>query len=169
MSDRRQIAILGSTGSIGTSALSVVDTHADRLQVAALAAANSIEPFVEQVARYRPRAISMATREALDAAVAALRARGVAVPPIAVWGVDGLVTLAEMDDVDVVLCASSGTAGLDATLAALRKGRRVALGRRRRPERLDAPLPEGALGVGVDIGKPVDHRALSLVDLPRIH
>lgn len=127
MSGRKQIAILGSTGSIGTSALSVIDTHGDRLQVAALAAANSIEPFVEQVARYRPRAISMATREALDSAVAALRARGIEVPGIAVWGIDGLVTLAEMDDVDVVLCASSGTAGLDATLAALRKGRRVAL------------------------------------------
>jgi len=127
VSSPKQIAILGSTGSIGTSALSVVDTHPDRLQVAALAAANSIEPFVEQVVRYRPRAISMATREALDAAIAALRARGVEVPGIAVWGIDGLVALAEMDGVDVVLCASSGTAGLDATLAALGKGRRVAL------------------------------------------
>jgi 1-deoxy-D-xylulose-5-phosphate reductoisomerase len=123
----RRLAILGSTGSIGTSALSVVDTHADRLEVAALAAANNVDAFVDQVARYRPRAISMATREALDAAVAALRARGADVPPVAVWGVEGLVTLSELDDVDVVLCATSGTAGLDATLAALSRGRTVAL------------------------------------------
>ena len=123
----KRIAILGSTGSIGTSALSVVDTHADRLEVAALAAANNVDAFVEQVVRYRPRAISMATREALDAAIAALRARGADLPPVAVFGIDGLVTLAEQDDVDVVLCASSGTAGLDATLAALRRGRTVAL------------------------------------------
>ena len=124
---RQRVAILGSTGSIGTSALSVVDTHADRLEVTALAAANNVEAFVEQVARYRPRAISMATREALDAAVAALRAKNVDGPATAVWGIDGLVTLAEHDEVDIVLCASSGTAGLDATLAALRRGRTVAL------------------------------------------
>ncbi|MDQ3168527.1 MAG: 1-deoxy-D-xylulose-5-phosphate reductoisomerase, partial [Acidobacteriota bacterium] len=123
----KQIAILGSTGSIGTSALSVVDTHPDRLEVAALAAANNVEAFVEQVARYRPRAISLATREALDAAIALLRARSIDVPATTVFGVEGLVALAELDDVDIVLCASSGTAGLDATLAALRRGRTVAL------------------------------------------
>jgi len=124
---RQRIAVLGSTGSIGTSALSVVDAHPDRLQVTALAAANSIEPFVDQIARYRPRAISMATRDALESAVALLRARGIDVPPVAVWGVDGLVTLAELDHVDVVLCATSGIAGLDATLAGLRRGRTIAL------------------------------------------
>ena len=124
---RRRLAILGSTGSIGTSALSVVDTHADRLEVVALAAANNVEAFVDQIARYRPRAISLATRDALDAAVALLRARGVDVPPVAVVGVEGLVTLAELDEVDIVLCASSGTAGLDAALAALGRGRTVAL------------------------------------------
>ena len=124
---RRRLAILGSTGSIGTSALSVVDTHADRLEVVALAAANNVEAFVDQIARYRPRAISLATRDALDAAVALLRARAIDVPPVAVVGVEGLVTLAELDDVDIVLCASSGTAGLDAALAALGRGRTVAL------------------------------------------
>lgn len=124
---RRRLAILGSTGSIGTSALSVVDTHADRLEVVALAAANNVEAFVDQVARYRPRAISLATREALDAAIALLRDRAMDVPPVTVVGVEGLVTLAELDDVDIVLCASSGTAGLDAALAALGRGRTVAL------------------------------------------
>ena len=123
----KRIAILGSTGSIGTSALSVVDTHPDRLQVVALAAANNVEAFADQVARYRPRAISMATREALDNTIALLRARSIDVPAVTVFGVEGLVTLAELDDVDVVLCASSGIAGLDATLAALRRGRTVAL------------------------------------------
>ena len=123
----KRIAILGSTGSIGTSALSVIDAHPERLEVAALAAANNVEAFVDQVARYRPRAISLATREALDAAIALLRARSIEVPAITVVGVDGLVALAELDDVDIVLCASSGTAGLDATLAALGRGRTVAL------------------------------------------
>ena len=124
---RQRLAILGSTGSIGTSALSVADTHPDRLEVTALAAANNVDAFVEQVARYRPRAISMATEQALASAVAALKARGIEIPAVTVWGIDGLVTLAEHDEVDIVLCASSGTAGLDATLAALRRGRTVAL------------------------------------------
>ena len=101
-----RVAVLGSTGSIGTSALSVADAHADRIQITALAAASNVDVFVEQVARYRPRAISMATRDALDTAIAALRARNIDVPPVTVWGVEGLVTLAEHDEVDIVLCAS---------------------------------------------------------------
>ena len=123
----KRIVVLGSTGSIGTSALSVIDTHAGRLEVASLAAAANVDAFVDQIARYRPRAISMATREALDNTIGQLRARGIGVPPVTGVGIDGLVTLAEQDDVDVVLCASSGTAGLDAALAALRRGRTVAL------------------------------------------
>ncbi|MDQ3068729.1 MAG: 1-deoxy-D-xylulose-5-phosphate reductoisomerase [Acidobacteriota bacterium] len=123
----KRVAILGSTGSIGTSALSVIDAHPGRLEVAALAAAQNVEALAGQVARYRPRAICMATRDSLDAAIAALRAKGVPVPAVTVWGTEGLVALAELDAVDIVLCASSGTAGLDATLAALTRGRTVAL------------------------------------------
>ena len=123
----QRIVVLGSTGSIGTSALAVVDAHPDRLHVAALAAANNVEAFVDQIARYRPRAISMATRDALEAATALLRARRLDVPPVTVWGAEGLVALAELDDVDIVLCATSGTAGLDAALAALTRGRTIAL------------------------------------------
>jgi len=123
----KRIAVLGSTGSIGTSALSVVDTHPDRVEVVALAAANNVDAFVEQVARYRPKAISLASQEALDAVLAGLKARGVEAPSVTGVGVEGLVTLASHDDVDVVLCATSGTAGLDAALAALARGRTVAL------------------------------------------
>jgi 1-deoxy-D-xylulose-5-phosphate reductoisomerase len=57
----RRIAILGSTGSIGTSALDVVDTHAARVEVIGLAAGNNVARFAEQVARYRPRTIAMGT------------------------------------------------------------------------------------------------------------
>jgi 1-deoxy-D-xylulose-5-phosphate reductoisomerase len=123
----KNLAVLGSTGSIGTSALAVVDAHPDRLRVCALAAANSVEAFVDQIARYRPRAISMATPEALQEALGLLRARGLEAPVVAVSGSEGLAALAALDEVDVVLCATSGIAGLDATLAALRRGRTVAL------------------------------------------
>ena len=61
----KRIAILGSTGSIGRSALAVVEAHAGRLQVTALAAGRNSAAFAEQVERYRPRAISMSTEPAL--------------------------------------------------------------------------------------------------------
>ena len=156
-----RIAVLGSTGSIGTSALSVVDAHPDRLQVTALAAANNVEAFAEQVARYRPKAISMATRESLDAAIALLRARGADVPAVAVHGIEGLVTLAELDDVDIVLCATSGTAGLDATLAGLRRGRTIALANKEVPVLAGALMIEAARRHGGRI-LPVDseHNAI---------
>ena len=62
----KRIAILGSTGSIGTSALSVVDAHADRLAVVGLAAGENADRLAEQIARYRPRTVSMASGAAID-------------------------------------------------------------------------------------------------------
>ena len=62
----KRIAILGSTGSIGQSALAVVDAHADRLEVVGLAAGENVERLAEQIARYRPRVVAMASGAALD-------------------------------------------------------------------------------------------------------
>ena len=62
----KRIAILGSTGSIGQSALAVVDAHADRLQVVGLAAGENAELLATQIARYRPRIAAMATGAARD-------------------------------------------------------------------------------------------------------
>ena len=61
----KRVAILGSTGSIGTSALAVVDAHRDRLQVVALAAGENARSFAEQVGRYRPHTIAMSTPQAI--------------------------------------------------------------------------------------------------------
>ncbi len=119
----RRIAILGSTGSIGTSALSVVDAHADRLQVVGLAAGNNVGLLAEQVRRYGPRAVAMATGAGLDA----LRQACGSLPESTGAGPDGLVAVATAADVDLVLCASSGTAGLEAVLAAIDAGKAIAL------------------------------------------
>ena len=117
----KRIAILGSTGSIGRSALSVVDAHPDRLRIVALAARGNVERFADQVARYEPEMIAMATSEALDEVRRALRHRSAAEPAHA-SGAEGLIAVATHPAVDVVLCASSGTAALDAVLAAIRAG-----------------------------------------------
>ena len=120
----KRIAIFGSTGSIGRSALSVVEAHADRLQVVGLAAGNNVARFNEQIERFRPRAVAMASAGAL------LRVtRGCAGwrPEAAGAGSDGLVAIATRPDVDLVLCASSGSAALEAVLAAIDAGKTIAL------------------------------------------
>jgi 1-deoxy-D-xylulose-5-phosphate reductoisomerase len=117
----KRIAILGSTGSIGQSALDVVVSHPDRVQVVGLAAGQNTDMFTAQVARFKPRAVAMASPEALSAVElpSGVRTKGV--------GISGLVAVATHPDVDLVLCASSGTAALEAVLAAIEMGKTIAL------------------------------------------
>ena len=118
----RTLAILGSTGSIGRSALAVVDAHPSRLRVAALAAGDNAELLAEQAAQYRPAVVALASAGAAD------RFRGMGSYSGAVTcGPEGLVAVATHPEVDIVLCASSGTAGLEAVLAAIDAGKTIAL------------------------------------------
>ena len=121
-----KIAILGSTGSIGQSALSVVREHQDRLEVVALAAGHNVARMTEQAREHRPSLVTMATgadaahvRDALGGACVGTEVG----PP----GGDGLYAAATHPDVELVLCATSGTAGLDAVLGAIEAGKTVAL------------------------------------------
>ena len=119
----KRIAILGSTGSIGQSALAVVDAHADRLQIVGLAAGENDELLAEQIARYRPPVAAMASGAALDR----LRRRN-SLPGVTLGaGSAGLVSVAAHPDADLVLCASSGTDALEAVLAAIDGGKTIAL------------------------------------------
>ena len=120
----KRIAILGSTGSIGRSALQVVDAHADRLQVVGLAAGENAELLAEQIARYRPRVAALATGAAIDRLK---QAGSIGGTTIAGSGRDGLVAVASHPDVDIVLCASSGTEALEAVLAAIEQRKTIAL------------------------------------------
>ncbi|HET7694877.1 MAG TPA: 1-deoxy-D-xylulose-5-phosphate reductoisomerase [Vicinamibacterales bacterium] len=99
------IAILGSTGSIGQSALAVVDAHPRELRVVGLAAGGNAARLARQVERYRPSRAALATEQ----------------------GPQGLIDVATHPDADVVLFASSGTAALDAVLAAIEAGKTIAL------------------------------------------
>jgi 1-deoxy-D-xylulose-5-phosphate reductoisomerase len=123
----KRIAILGSTGSIGQSALAVVDAHPGRLEVVALAAGENAARFVEQIDRYRPDTVAMANEQALRDVDAELRRHRVQQPKRCGSGTDGLIAVATHPDADVVLFASSGTAGLDAVLAAIEAGKTIAL------------------------------------------
>jgi 1-deoxy-D-xylulose-5-phosphate reductoisomerase len=120
----KRLAILGSTGSIGRSALAVVDAHPSRLAVVALAAGDNDTLMAEQVRRYRPRVAAMATPEAADRLRSAL---GGGASPSIVGGSEGLTAVATHPDADIVICASSGTAALDAVLAAIEQRKTIAL------------------------------------------
>jgi 1-deoxy-D-xylulose-5-phosphate reductoisomerase len=154
----KRIAILGSTGSIGQSALAVVDVHADRLQVVGLAAGGNADLLAEQIARYRPRIAAMASGEAVDRLRQSGAARGVA---IGGTGRDGLVAVASHPDVDLVLCASSGTEALEAVLAAIEHGKTIALANKEVLVMAGGIVTEAAARKGVAI-LPVDseHNAI---------
>jgi 1-deoxy-D-xylulose-5-phosphate reductoisomerase len=154
----KRIAILGSTGSIGRSALEVVDFHPDRLQIVGLAAGENAELFSAQLARYKPRVAAMATPHALDR----LKHNGSSGRvTIAGAGRDGLIGVASHPDVDIVLCASSGTEGLEAVLAAIDHGKTVALANKEILVMAGGIVTEAARRRGVTI-LPVDseHNAI---------
>ncbi|MFL6280087.1 MAG: 1-deoxy-D-xylulose-5-phosphate reductoisomerase [Vicinamibacterales bacterium] len=157
----RHIAILGSTGSIGQSALAVVAAHSDRLRVVAMAAGENIARFVEQVARFAPDTVAMSTPRALADARAELRRRGAIDPSQASSGPEGLIAVATHPDADVVLFASSGTAALDAVLAAIQAGKTIALANKEILVMAGAIVMEAARRNGVAV-LPVDseHNAI---------
>jgi 1-deoxy-D-xylulose-5-phosphate reductoisomerase len=118
-----RVAILGATGSIGTSALAVADAQPGRVRVVGLAAATNVDLMAAAMAGRPLVAVSMATEPALQR----LKAVAGSLPPVAGIGDDGLVAVATHPDVDLVLCASSGTAALEAVLAAIDAGKTIAL------------------------------------------
>ena len=154
----KRIAILGSTGSIGCSALAVVDAHPDRLQVVGLAAGENAGLLGEQIARYRPRVAAMATGAAIDRLKQSGAAAGVT---IAGSGRDGLVAVASHPDADLVLCASSGTEALEAVLAAIEQRKTIALANKEVLVLAGGIVTEAAARHGVAI-LPVDseHNAI---------
>ena len=117
----RTISILGSTGSIGRQTLDVV-RHLP-IQVAALTAGTNVERMAEQIAEFKPRLVSMATKEAAEA----LRALLPDPKPEILWGEEGLLAAASVPEADTVITAVVGMVGLKPTLAALRQGKRIGL------------------------------------------
>ena len=155
----KRIAVLGSTGSIGQSALDVVAAHPDRLSIVALAAGENASLLAEQVSRFRPRAVGVATDAARDELTA--RVNGQSDLEILAVGRDGLIAAATHPDVDLVLCASSGTAGLEAALAAIDAGKTLALANKEVLVMAGALMVEAARKRGTAI-LPVDseHNAI---------
>ncbi len=118
----KNVVLLGSTGSIGTSTLKVAEDMPDRLRMLGLAAGSNTERLLQQVHRHRPAAVSVSDPEAARELQEAL---GTAVEVFG--GAEGLVKLATLPAADIVLIAIVGTAGLAPALAAIRAGKDIAV------------------------------------------
>lgn len=122
----KQLAILGSTGSIGTSTLSIVGRYPDRYRVASLVAGKNVGLAFEQCARWRPQLASMATPELAEQLAVRLKSSGITGIEV-VHGTEGSVRAATLPDVNFVVSAIVGVAGLEATYAAVMAGKPVGL------------------------------------------
>ena len=120
----RRIAILGSTGSIGRSTLSVAESYPDRFQIVALAAGSNLEAAFEQAHHWRPRVISIATEPDADLLRSRLAQAGLREIEV-VHGAAGTVKVATHPEVDFVVSAIVGVAGLEATYEAVKAGKIV--------------------------------------------
>jgi 1-deoxy-D-xylulose-5-phosphate reductoisomerase len=122
----KQIAILGSTGSIGRSTLSVVETYPERFEIVALAAGKNLEAAFVQSQRWKPRLISVANEKDAEILSARLKAAGIDGTEVT-SGPSGAVRVATHPHVDFVVSAIVGVAGLEATYEAVRAGKTVGL------------------------------------------
>ncbi|HYM77801.1 MAG TPA: 1-deoxy-D-xylulose-5-phosphate reductoisomerase [Candidatus Dormibacteraeota bacterium] len=122
----KRIAILGSTGSIGRSTLRVTESYPDRFQIVTLAAGSNLESAFEQAKRWKPRVISMAAEKDAGALRTQLKQEGLSEIEV-VHGAAGTVRVATHADVDFVVSAIVGVAGLEATYEAVRAGKTLGL------------------------------------------
>ncbi len=120
----KRIAILGSTGSIGCSSLKVIEAHPEVYQVTALAAGKNIDLLAEQIRKFRPLEVAVLGDEQAESLKERL---GGGQETRIVSGKEGFIHLATLEEVDTVISAITGAAGLVPTYAAIRAGKNIAL------------------------------------------
>ena len=120
----KKISILGSTGSIGTSTLGVVDAFSDRLQVVALAAGANVQLLAEQIRKYRPEIASVQSPDSIKPLREALGPDFASLPILS--GDDGAIAVATHSDAQICIAAIVGAAGIPPVYAAVKQGKRVA-------------------------------------------
>ncbi len=120
----KNIAILGSTGSIGVNALRVIQANPEKYQVTALAAGKNIRLLLEQIKRFQPLAVAVIEETAANELKAQLTNSG---RPEIFFGTEGFMRLATMTEVDTIISAMAGAAGLLPTYSGIKAGRNIAL------------------------------------------
>ena len=118
----KRLSVLGSTGSIGIQTLQIVERFRDRFEVVALGAGQNIALMREQIARFKPRVVSVLSEE-----IAEMLSRQVNEPVEILHGVEGLIRVATLDETTLVVSALVGAIGLVPTLSAIKAGKTIAL------------------------------------------
>lgn len=119
----KNISILGSTGSIGRSALEVVANFPDKFRVSGLTAGRNINLLIGQIQQFRPKAVAVSSEESYKEIKKIIGSK----TPEILFGVEGISAIAKMEDADIVVSSIMGAAGLLPTLAAIKAGKRVAI------------------------------------------
>ncbi|MBZ5530242.1 MAG: 1-deoxy-D-xylulose-5-phosphate reductoisomerase [Acidobacteriia bacterium] len=122
----KRIAILGSTGSIGQSTLSVIASHPERFELVTIAAGANVDSALEQARRWKPKVLSLASEQSAERVSKQLKAEGLGHIEV-VSGQAGTVRVATHPEVDFVVSAIVGVAGLKATYEAVRAGKAIGL------------------------------------------
>lgn len=122
---KQRIAVLGSTGSIGANTLDVIARHPERFEVFALSAASQVDLMLQQCLQFRPAFAVMAREEAGRALAARIESSGLATRVL--WGAAAIDTIAAHEQVDAVMAAIVGAAGLSSCIAAARAGKKLLL------------------------------------------
>ena len=123
MNQKKRIAVLGATGSIGSQALDIISRHPDKYEAVVLTAGSRVNELIEAAAKHRPRLAIIARSELLPQLRAALEPLGIATAA----GPEALAECVAAPDVDMVLTATVGYSGLEPTLNAIRAGKDIAL------------------------------------------
>ncbi len=147
----KHISILGSTGSIGTQALQVVDFLRDQLNVVGLAAGSNVELIEQQIEQFNPDMVALADEASAERLKKQVSGKRVEV----LGGQDGIVQVAAMAEADMVLSAIVGIAGLIPTLEAIRAGKNIALANKESLVTAGSIVMKAAAEAGVDV-IPVD-------------
>ncbi|MFD1165887.1 1-deoxy-D-xylulose-5-phosphate reductoisomerase [Sphingobacterium daejeonense] len=120
---KRKLAILGSTGSVGTQTLEVVELYPDHFSITVLTAGKNADLLIQQALKFKPSAIVVSDKSAYEKVKDALEGKGIEVN----FGEEALIDVVQRDDIDIVLTAVVGAVGLKPTVAAIEAGKDIAL------------------------------------------
>ena len=123
----KQLAILGSTGSIGRQCLAVVEALPGRFGVVALAAGSNLDELIGQIERHKPEVVSVGDAQKADELASRLREKGIAPLPSIHYGREGMLAAGTHVKADIVVSAAVGVVGLEATYEAVKLGKTIAL------------------------------------------
>lgn len=121
--EKKNLAVLGSTGSVGTQTLEVVACFPDRFEVSVLTAGRNADLLIQQAIKFQPKLVVLSDEQAYNQVKEALTGTGIEVS----YGEDALVDAVQLDEIDIVLTAIVGSVGLRPTIAAIKKGKDIAL------------------------------------------